>query len=585
MNTRRVASFLVSVSFLVSIDLSAHHGAALYDNAETITLKGPVTQFRFVFPHALVYIATQSDNGDIVEWSGELTTPNRLARGIGPGGTTHAGWTSDTLQPGDVIELTGSPARNGAPSMRILSIVDADGAFVVGGAASDTASRVETGDASAAPPATDSVNLSGMWNYRYSHSWENYAFTAELPPMTPWGRERFEASKPTFGPRGVAVSDTNDPAYQCLPSGTPRIYAHPAPFEIVQTPGRVLIAYEWMNLVRHIYTDGRDHREGRPPSWMGESIGHWEGDTLVVQSVNFNDRTWVDRRGLPHSDQLRVVERIRRSGDDELTIDITVDDPIAYTQPWSARRIFGSVDWRLEESVCLDNQSFTDYERTLIEYEDGSGADFFGLYAQPIREGGVPATPDTEPDAIPYTAEGQRAFDAYVPELNPRVLDDCAPQTMSRVLWTPDPMEVREEDGKLVFHYERGGAVRSIVMNGTPPAANQPNTHLGYSVGRWEGDVLIIETTHMSGGVLSGNARPLSPDARVTERYWREPGSNDLQLEVEIDDPVNYTEAFKVGREFIWAPDEEIRPWVCVNLGPKDTPPDLDGLTRMLEEL
>ena len=215
----------------------------------------------------------------------------------------------------------------------------------------------------------------------------------------------------------------------------------------------------------------------------------------------------------------------------------------------------------------------------------GSGADFFGLYAQPVLHGRRPMTPDTEPDAIPYTAEGQRAFDAYDPELNPRNFDDCATDPMPRVLWTPDPMEIREEHGKLVFHYERGGIVRAIVMDGTPPAANQPNTRLGYSVGRWEGDVLIIETTQMSGGVLSGNARPLSPDGRVTERYWREPGSNDLQMELEIDDPVNYTDAFKVGRGFIWAPHEEIRPWVCVSLGPDDAPPDLDELTRMLEEL
>ena len=127
--------------------------------------------------------------------------------------------------------------------------------------------------------------------------------------------------------------------------------------------------YEWMNLNRQIYTDGRDHREGRPPSWMGESIGHWEGDILIVETANFNDRTWVDRRGLPHSEQLRVVERIQRVSDNELTIDITVEDPIAYTEPWSARRVFRSVaDWRLEESVCLDNQSFTEFEQNLIEY-------------------------------------------------------------------------------------------------------------------------------------------------------------------------------------------------------------------------
>ena len=89
-----------------------------------------------------------------------------------------------------------------------------------------------------------------------------------------------------------------------------------------------------------------------------------------METVNFNDRTWVDRRGLPHSEQLRVVERIRRDSDSELVIDIMVEDPIAYTEPWSARRFFRSVDdWRLEESVCLDNQSLMDFEQALIDYE------------------------------------------------------------------------------------------------------------------------------------------------------------------------------------------------------------------------
>ena len=215
----------------------------------------------------------------------------------------------------------------------------------------------------------------------------------------------------------------------------------------------------------------------------------------------------------------------------------------------------------------------------------GPGADFFGIYIQKVLVGRRPMEPDTEPDAIPYTAQGRRAFDEHDPELDPRSLDDCATDPMPRILWTPDPVEIREEDGMLVIHFERGSVIRPVVMDGTAPAASQPNTHLGYSAGRWEGDVLIIETTHMSGGVLSGNGWPVSPNGRVTERYWREPGSNDLLMELEIDDPVNYTEPFTLGRTFIWAPHEEIRPWVCVSLGPNDVPPDLDELTRMLEEL
>ena len=187
--------------------------------------------------------------------------------------------------------------------------------------------------------------------------------------MTPWALERFEATKPTFGPRGVPITETNDRAYECLPPGTPRIYAHPAPFEIIQIPGRVLLVYEYQQLTRHVFTDGRELREGIATTWMGESVGRWEGDTLVVESGNFNEETWIDRRGVPHSDQLRVVERFRRSGGNELTLEITVEDSIAFTSPWTARRVFDAVEWRIEESACLRNSSFNEFERAAIEYE------------------------------------------------------------------------------------------------------------------------------------------------------------------------------------------------------------------------
>jgi len=135
-----------------------------------------------------------------------------------------------------------------------------------------------------------------------------------------------------------------------------------------------MLAYEYQNRVRHVFTDGREHREGRPPTWMGESIGRWEGETLIVDTRNFNDQTWLDRRGLPHSDQLRVLERISRSGENGLTIEITVEDPVAFPDPWTAQRVFERVDWRLEESVCLDNASFSEYERSLLDYSGDSAS-------------------------------------------------------------------------------------------------------------------------------------------------------------------------------------------------------------------
>ena len=174
--------------------------------------------------------------------------------------------------------------------------------------------------------------------------------------MTPWALERFKANRPSFGPR--SVTNPNDPTYDCYMPGLPRIYVHPPPFEIVQTPGRVLQIFEYENFPRQIWTDGRPHPKIDDPSqrlWMGDSIGHWEGDTLVVDTANFNDKTWLDRAGHPHSEELHLVERIRRIDHDNLRIDLTIEDPKAYTQAITVQLNYQlKSDWKIFEHACTD---------------------------------------------------------------------------------------------------------------------------------------------------------------------------------------------------------------------------------------
>jgi hypothetical protein len=200
-------------------------------------------------------------------------------------------------------------------------------------------------------------------------AYQNDTWSAMLPALTDWGRARFDSAKPSRGPRGVSVTETDDPVYACFPPGTPRVYLHPFPMEIVQTPGRVLMIFEYDHLIRQIYTDGRAHRNDLAPSWMGDSIGRWEGDMLVVETVNFNDKTWLDRTGVQHSEDLRVVERIRALDPDHLEIDITMEDPIALAGPWHGKRRLRRTDWTIEEFSCMDNQNFLDYEREILEFD------------------------------------------------------------------------------------------------------------------------------------------------------------------------------------------------------------------------
>jgi hypothetical protein len=225
--------------------------------------------------------------------------------------------------------------------------------------------------AQTAPSAPD---ISGVWRRsrrppdnarKYTIFELAMSITNEEPPMTPWGMARFKANKPNFGPRAVTLAATNDPTAKCFPPGVPRIYLMRAePMEIVQIPGRVIMLFEYDHFVRQIYTDGRPHAQDPPPTWMGDSIGRWEGDTLVIDSVGFNEKTWVDAVGHPHSDQLHVVERVRRVNQDNLSIDTSIDDPKTYTKSWGGHAIFElKPDWNLAEMVCEDDINFSDLQK------------------------------------------------------------------------------------------------------------------------------------------------------------------------------------------------------------------------------
>ncbi len=126
-----VGSFPLAVGFLLfSIIVSAHHGSAAYDTSKNISMKGRVTDFQFINPHVLIYIEVQNQDGRVVEWSGELTSPNRLARSS-RGATVK--WHRESLKLGEMIELGGNPAVNGAPSLRLTKVIDANGAALIGG--------------------------------------------------------------------------------------------------------------------------------------------------------------------------------------------------------------------------------------------------------------------------------------------------------------------------------------------------------------------------------------------------------------------------------------------------------------------
>ena len=146
------------------------------------------------------------------------------------------------------------------------------------------------------------------------------------------------------------------PSGHCLPHGIPDAMMVPSPFKIVHTPGVTFILFEEFVEFRQVFTDGRALPKDAQPAWFGYSIGRWEGDALIVESSGFNNKSWLDDDGHPHTDALHTIERFRRSDFGHMTMQITIDDPKAYTKPWGATLHYHLLpDTELIEYIC-DNE-------------------------------------------------------------------------------------------------------------------------------------------------------------------------------------------------------------------------------------
>jgi len=212
--------------------------------------------------------------------------------------------------------------------------------------------------------AGSTADLTGIWSPpRTPKGFLPYNFSPEAPPpMQPWAAKRCELVGCGTGALGRANDDNMDPYLtSCAPYGLPRLMNHVGPFEILESKARVLVLFETGNAIEQIWTDGRGHPEDLDPSWMGHSIGHWEGATLVVDIVGLTDKSWLDTAGHPHSDALHVVERIHRVDQDTLENTLTFEDPKTYTRPWSSTIVYKlRPDWSLKEDIACEDKILMD---------------------------------------------------------------------------------------------------------------------------------------------------------------------------------------------------------------------------------
>jgi hypothetical protein len=210
--------------------------------------------------------------------------------------------------------------------------------------------RTADGQPNLSAPVTNAPDghpdLSGVWSPD-TRPLQVIAPEASIP-FQPWSMKLSQE-------RADGSHGKDDPAAYCVP-GMPKLVVLPYPYKIVQVPGMMLILYEGFTTYRQIFTDGRALPKDPQPSWLGYSVGKWQGDTFVVDTIGINAQTWLDNAGRPHSDAMHLTERYHRRDFGHLDMQLTIDDPKAYTKPWTVSENAALLpDSDLLEYICSEN--------------------------------------------------------------------------------------------------------------------------------------------------------------------------------------------------------------------------------------
>ena len=246
-------------------------------------------------------------------------------------------------------------------------------------------------------------DLSGLWNRVSPKYGANVAADLKPADVQPWAEALVRQRVEDLGKDHMTVT--------CLPLG-PEYSTAQRYMKLVQTPSLIVMLEEDL-VYRQIFLDGRPLEKDPQPSWMGYSVGHWEGDTLVVESAGFNDRTWLDNTGHPHTEALKKTERYRRTDLGHLELDVTLSDPAVYAKPWTIHiSSLLAPDTELLEAVCNENHKSLDHWvgkasddlKTEVKVAPGVLAKYAGTWNE------QPKFWRTEPRTIELTVAGDALF-------------------------------------------------------------------------------------------------------------------------------------------------------------------------------
>ncbi|HEY1755052.1 MAG TPA: DUF6152 family protein [Bryobacteraceae bacterium] len=356
---------MFQIIILIGLTAAALFGQG-YETGRTVKLRGAVTRVDWVNPRAYFFINVKDSAGTVTNWALEIGNPLELERD---------GWKSSLVNIGDMLIVEGTPARGAARRALATSVVlERTGRKIFVAAAkisrpvSQPAPRWPDGHVRLGPApgkkgywgaasATALVETGVVVPMSREGLLVNLADADKVAPFQPWAKAVYEYRQRTL------LKD--DPYSRCLPPGGPRQFQTPNGFQFIEQPelGRVLVLLgggdrNW----RVIYMDGRPLGQGDDLvlTYYGTSVGHWEKDTLVVDSVGFNERFWMSANGLPHTEALHLTERFSRPELNTLKYEVTVSDPRTYTRPWSAGwTVQWVADQEIQEYFCEENAEST----------------------------------------------------------------------------------------------------------------------------------------------------------------------------------------------------------------------------------
>jgi len=302
----------------------AHHSFAIYDSENPVELTGVVEELRWTNPHTWIVLAVANDDGSTTHWEFELGPINMMSR---------QGWTPTTLEPGDRIVVRANPLHSGDPGGRYLGFEFVESAESFEALGQGTILNVPRPEPAAMSDAV-ARNFNGVWINAnggiHFDTMRSRTRRGQEPPLRPAYMDRW-LQRWADADAGLA---TTDPTAECLPPGVPRFLTMVLPGEILQAEHQLNWYAEFGEATLRVYLDGRDPPANLYPTYNGFTTGHWEGNTLVATTNGLRDDTLVDTTGVPHSDQLTVTMRMTKVTPDYFEVDVTLDDPVAFTGPW-----------------------------------------------------------------------------------------------------------------------------------------------------------------------------------------------------------------------------------------------------------